>query len=341
MPSFSLDPNQLMTEVYSYPFPEVRQLLSSIQLDERFMLNTLPVVEARQLLESYGYTFAPELRPTTRIDGTLDLDEFHQPVQDRLCKVLGKRLQGIEHFDHRYPVSGSSPAIFHLLAEWSTKGELSSLAMLRGDYEGYRALAESLRVPITLYTDLSEARPKAGEVWFVSNPSARDGNWISKEAWESFASSGCAIVLDAAYVGLTADDHSIDVRAPTIRAVLTSPSKIFGVFRHRLMGTTFVREPVASMFGNKWFKDIPAMLATLALYERFADNWIPKQYRPWQLDICEQLGTLVGQEVQPSDTILLASTSQSVPEKFENFRRGDLYRFGLTKLFEHYERQMT
>jgi hypothetical protein len=33
MPSFSLDPTQLMTEVYSYPFPEVRQLLSGIALD--------------------------------------------------------------------------------------------------------------------------------------------------------------------------------------------------------------------------------------------------------------------------------------------------------------------
>jgi hypothetical protein len=32
MPSFSLDPTQLMTEVYSYPFPEVRQLLNGISL---------------------------------------------------------------------------------------------------------------------------------------------------------------------------------------------------------------------------------------------------------------------------------------------------------------------
>jgi hypothetical protein len=33
MPSFNLDATQLMTEVYSYPFPEVRQLLSGIALD--------------------------------------------------------------------------------------------------------------------------------------------------------------------------------------------------------------------------------------------------------------------------------------------------------------------
>ena len=37
MPSFSLNPTQLMTEVYSYPFPEVRQLLGSLELDECFM----------------------------------------------------------------------------------------------------------------------------------------------------------------------------------------------------------------------------------------------------------------------------------------------------------------
>lgn len=339
MPSFNLDPAKLMTEVYSYPFPEVRRLLETLHLSERLMLNTLAVTEADAILSSFPLD--PALSLVARDDGTLNLDEIHGPVQDRIKAVLAKRLLGIEGFPMRYPVAGSSAAIFHLLAEWKATGRLSRLAVLVGDYEGYRALAETLRIPIRTYETLADARPEPGEVWFVSNPSARDGNWLPAQEWAGFVATGCAVVLDAAYVGLTADSVAIDVTADNILAVLSSPSKIFGVFRHRLTGTTFVREPVASMYGNKWFKDIPALLQTLVLYENFADNWLPRQYEPWQLEICRQLSALIGVPIEPSDTILLGSTREKLPAEYAAFRRGPLYRFGLTKVFEDVERRST
>lgn len=328
-----------MTEVYSYPFPEVRNLLASLRIDERFMLNTLPIVEAESMIAGLG--FVPPLALTSRTDRTLDLDELHVPVQARIEAILAKRLTGLHTFAHRYPVHGSSPAIFALLAEWKATGVLTSIAVLAGDYEGYRALAESLQIPITSYPSFENAKPRRGEIWFTSNPSARDGNWIPAEEWSAFVASGCAVVVDAAYVGLTADDVSIDVSAQNILAVLTSPSKIFGVFRYRLTGTTFVRAPITAMYANKWFKDIPALLQTLALYEQFADNWLPKSYRHWQHDICFHLEGVVEAPIHASDTILLASAQGPVAPRFDSFQRGSVLRFGLTKTFEDYERQMS
>ena len=339
MRSFNLDPAKLMTEVYSYPFPEVRQLLGSMHVEERLMLNTLSVAEAQELMAPLS--FEPALELVGRADGTLDLDEIHGPVQDRIQAVLVKQLPGLGGFAHRYPVAGSSSAIFHLLAEWRATGRLETVAVQVGEYDGYSALAESLRIPVRTYNSLAEARPRSGEVWFVSNPSARDGNWISAEQWHSFIASGCLAVFDAAYVGLTADSTPVDVSAPNVLAVLTSPSKIFGVFRHRLTGSTFVREPIASLYGNKWFKDVPALLQTLALYERFVDNWLPKKYQAWQHEISRQLGDYVGGEVVPSDTILLASTAEALAPEFASFARGDIHRFGLTKVLEDFERQTT
>ena len=335
MPSFNPNPEHLMKDVYSYPFPEVRQLLGSLSLDPRFMLNTVPVEEAAGYLESYQ--FIPPLALPARADGTLDLDELHVPVIERIRRRVSESLPGLDGFDHAYPTHGSSQAMFTLMAEWKAKGSMQSLAVLDGEYEGYAAYAEALNIPVTKYASLEEAALKDGEVWFVSNPSATDGNWIDQQKWQSFVKAGHQIVHDAAYVGLT-ESGSLDVSAPNIRAVLTSPSKIFGVFRYRDTGVTYSREPVASMYGTKWFKDVPALLDTLKLYESFGQGELARRYRPVQERVCQALGSLVGGRVEPSDVILLGHLSGPISPGFSQYQRAGKYRFGLTKLLEDYER---
>lgn len=335
MQSFNLNHEHIMKDVYSYPFPEVRDLLRKQDLQPEFMLNTLPIEQASGLLACYN--FRPELELPARTDGTVDLDEIHLPVIERIRARNEVQLPGLGGFENAYPNHGSSQAMFTMLAEWKAKGKLDSLAVVDGEYEGYSAYAEALNIPVARYDNL-DAELKDGQVWFVSNPSAVDGNWIDETAWEKFVAAGHEIVLDAAYVGLTSE-RPLDVSAPNIRAVLTSPSKIFGVFRYRNTGITYTREPVQAMYGTKWFKDVPALLETLNLYETFGPSELPNKYRSAQEFICRQLTDVVEAEVKPADVLLLANTSGPIASEFEQYKRGANYRFGLTKLFEDIEIQ--
>lgn len=333
--SFKINPEHMMPEMYGYPFPEVREIIEGIDLNPRFTMNTLPVNQAIGYLASYDYK--PRLELPVRRDGSVDLDEIHSPVIDRIQTKMQELLPGLDTFDHRYPCHGSSPSMFALIAEWHAQGKLDSIAVVNGEYEGYSAYAETLNVPINIYDGLDGNEPKAGEVWFVSNPSAIDGNWIDSQKWRSFVDAGHEIVYDAAYVGLTSNDVSLDVSAPNIRAILTSPSKTFGVFRYRNTGVTYTREPAKSLYGTKWFKDVPALLDTLKLYESFTSNELPKKYAETQRKICDALSDYALAKIVPSDVLLLATTIDPMPEEYSSYRRGDGHRFGLTKFFEDSE----
>jgi len=334
MRSFEINPDNIMTEVYSYPFPEVRDTIAAVDLDPEFMLNTLSVERAAGMLASYN--FAPALDLPAHTNGALNLDELHVPVIDRIRQVQQETITGLGSFDHAYPTHGSSQALFNLMAEWKAQGDIESIAVLDGEYEGYGAYANSLRVPVARYVSLEDAKPKAGEMWFLSNPSALDGNWIDREVWDAFVDAGNQVVYDAAYAGLT-HGQTIDVSSPNIRAVLTSPSKQFGVFRYRNTGVTYTRESVSSMYGTKWFKDVPALLDTLNLYETYGMSELPKTYGPMQKIICQALSELAQGEVSASDVLLLAHSDQVLASDMERFKRAGNYRFGLTKLFEDYE----
>jgi histidinol-phosphate/aromatic aminotransferase/cobyric acid decarboxylase-like protein len=323
-----------MHEMYSYPFPEVRQTIAS-NLDPGFMLNTLPVSEAAGMIATYN--FQPPLELPANGQNELDLDELHTPVIERIRTVQTEHMPGLESFANTYPTHGSSQSMFTLLAEWKAKGKLSSIAVLDGEYEGYEAYANTLNIPVTRHESFEGVEPQEDQVWFISNPSAVDGNWIDKDAWKRFTEAGHSIVFDAAYVGLT-PDGTVDVSSPNIKAVLTSPSKIFGVFRYRNTGVTYTREPVDSMYGTKWFKDIPALLDTLKLYETFGHKELVHQYRPRQERICQALSELVGATIVPSDVLLLGSTTKPLGDAYQRFARRNVHRFGLTKLFEDFER---
>jgi hypothetical protein len=336
MPLFKPQPEHMMTEVYSYMFPEVRRELRGRSLEPIFLMNTVTVEDAANNL--IPFKLEPKLELPENADGSLNLDELHVPVIERIRQVVGRQIEGLETFEHAYPAHGSSPSIFGLMAEWQAREKLKTVAILEGEYEGYKAYAESLEIPLVTYPTLTGNKPKEGEVWFVSNPSALDGNWHDQEEWNEFVGDGHQIVYDAAYVGLT-DPNTINVTAPNIRAVLTSPSKIFGVFRYRDSGVTYTREPVISMIGSKWFKDVPALIDTLCLYERFGNSSLISQYRPVQADICEGISELVQGDVVPSEVLLLGTAVAIGEPAFESHRRACGYRFGLAELFEDYERQ--
>lgn len=188
MPSFKLNPSHIIEAVYSYPFPEVRNLLDAHTVSSNFMLNTLPVEKAEEYLKSYNFKSALQL--PIQPDGALDLDELHIPVIARIRTHLNAMLPGLATFTTVYPTPGSSQAIFTLIAEWKAKAEFKTIAVLEGEYEGYVAYAKSLSIPITVYPNLNELRVKEGELWFISNPNAVDGNFISDTVWQTFTTAG-------------------------------------------------------------------------------------------------------------------------------------------------------
>lgn len=342
---FSANPDNLWHEVFGYPFIETRRALGSLSLDELFHINTLPVTEAANILHDGGYIVDPALELPAYDNGQLNLDSIHEPVIDRITQRNEPLLTGLFGFNEKYPTHGSSMAIRALMAEWSRTGKMTELAVVGGEYEGYEFAAGDakhnlgLAIPVHKVVSLEDASdPVEGRVWFVSNPSAVNGNWHDDEVWQQFVAAGHDIVYDAAYVGLTAENHPIDVSAPNIKAVLTSPSKIFGTFRHRLTGIAYTREPVFSMIDTIWFKDVPALMATLILYETFEPNELPTKYKNDQLIICRSLTDHFGKTITPSDAILLSNTNETLPPEYSHYKRKPgTYRFGLTKLFEQLE----
>ena len=122
MPLSNLNPEHVMKDVYSYPFPEVRRLLGRSALDPDFMLNTLDANRAKNMLTRFD--FQPPLKLPCRSDNSLDLDELHLPVIDRIRRRVSESLPGLETFGQAYPTHGSSQSIFNLMAEWHAKDQL-------------------------------------------------------------------------------------------------------------------------------------------------------------------------------------------------------------------------
>jgi hypothetical protein len=331
--------SDLIVPVLCYPFPEVRELLGDLQLSETFHMSTLTVPEARELLHEGGYSFSHDLEIPTDPNGHVDFEHIHEPMTARITERNEPLLPGLADFEKQYATHGSAEAIFRLMAGWSATGKMTELGFVKSDYDGYVLEAMGLNIPIHDVPSLeSMGDPVEGRIWFLSNPSAIDGNWHEDEMLQDFIAAGHNIVLDYAYGGLTPEEHPLDVSAPNIQAVLTSPSKIFGAFNHRYTGVAYTREQVGSLVSTMWFKSVPALMDTLMLYETFEPQELPRQHKEKQQIICQAISELIGQTIRPSDTILMANSDNDLPPEYGLFATGPgAYRFRLSKLFAQLE----
>ena len=336
-----VNPEDTEVQILSYQFPEVREQLSKLSLPQSFNMRTQTPHEAQDKLLTGGYDFNPSLELPSDSHGLVNFEAIHVPVVKRITERNEVQLPGLSSFENQYATHGSSDSIFRLMSEWSRKktNPMTEMASINGDYDGYTWSANVLSIDTHTVASLEEAgEPVKGRVWFVSNPSATDGNWHDNDVWQKFLNDGHEVVVDGAYVGLTADEHPLDVSAPNIKAVLTSPSKIFGVFKQRFTGVTYTREMALSLVDTMWFKSLPALMGTLMLYETFEPHELARKYKDRQLIICQALGELVGKDIKPSDTILLAHTDEALaPEYSLNLSTEDRYCFRLSTLFEKLE----
>jgi len=333
-----------MKAVYCYFLPEVRSLLHEVEaaLPDDMWLVTTPAANVRKKLEDL---FDPPLDIPATSEGNINLDELHVPIIERILAVYSDTITNLGGFNFRYPTSGSSEGLFHLLAKYSARG-IKTINLLQGEYEGYAAYADHLGMDVNWInpekTDIKKLEPG---LWFISNPSARDGNIIPNESIREICDLGHKVALDFAYVGATAD-YNFEINHSNIDAVVMSFSKPYGVFRFRIGGFAFTRDETPSLYGNKWFKDSLRLMQALKLAEEIGPHTIYERYRPVQSKIIGQLNDEFGLGLRPSDSFLLAhlkaedvaNLSGVQLDMIAPYQRGTGYRFCLTPYFEMREK---
>jgi len=299
-----------ISSVYAYYYPEVREVVDKVVKN-----------------------FSQELLLKSIFPG---LDNYHDSFINKFVKYSTKYQKGLDSFENKYFVNGSSEAIFHLLVDSIFHNEGKPIYVFKGEYEGYKEYAKNMGGTVTEVDFNADIKKLPLGRWFISNPSAIDGNIIENSHIYSIANLGHEIVLDVSYLGSTRE-YQLDLTHPNIIAVLVSLSKPFGLFYYRI-GIAFTRKQMPTLYPNKWFKNILSITIGEALLDKFGIGHFYKKYQPLQEKAIKTLNEDTGLSVGPSDILLLANIpSKKVPkakeELISKFQRGDSFRFCLTPYF--------
>jgi histidinol-phosphate/aromatic aminotransferase/cobyric acid decarboxylase-like protein len=183
-----------ITTVYSYYLPEVRGLIT-------------------QLTREYPHeVFLRSIEP--------GLDDFHHPIIEKLMAYHREDVPALPQFAHRYPTSGSEEGIREYMTLLQSQG-VRHIYTWKGDYEGYREVAKTRGLGVMeLELDAEPNQFPPGH-WFLSNPSARDGNIVPAEKITAIAEAGHEVFYDLSYLAST-HPYRFDVSHPNISAVAIS-----------------------------------------------------------------------------------------------------------------------
>ncbi len=304
-----------LTTVYSYRHPETRRIIDRLLGD--------------------GFPHDVFLRATEPPGA---LDAFHEPIIDRVLDFYQPAVPALASFPHRYPTSGSEEGIREVMSLLREEG-VGFIYVHRGEYEGFQAVAEQRGLKTVEVERGTDPRGLAPGVWFLSNPSAIDGNILPDEEVHAIAEAGHRLFYDLAYLGSTVP-HRYDLSHPSVFAVALSFSKTYGLFYDRV-GFTLARREIPSLVANKWFKSVFALLIADAVVRGLTPEQLYRTYRPVQEAIVTQIRHDTGLPLQPSDAFLLAhlpaaaAAGLAAPQRelVARFRRADGYRFCLTPYF--------
>lgn len=305
----------LITTVYSYRPPEVRRAIDQALRD--------------------GFPHGIIMGGTNPAGG---LDNFHRPLINEVIEYFANDVPALAGFQHAYPTPGSEEGIREIMTLLQSRG-VTQIYVLKGEYEGYRFVGETRNLQ-TIEVD-PETNPSSIDpgYWFVSNPSARDGNIIPNEVITNICEAGHKVFYDFAYLGST-QLHLFDVSHPNIEFVVMSMSKTFGMFYDRV-GFALGREPIPSLIGNKWFKNVFSSLLARAVLNEVKPGQLAQKYGAIQREIIQAINEEFDLNMTPSDAFLLGlidseAAKQLAPEQLAmiaRFKRGDKYRFCLTPEF--------
>jgi histidinol-phosphate/aromatic aminotransferase/cobyric acid decarboxylase-like protein len=311
-----MKPFKAITTVYSYYLPEIRQLIT-------------------RLTREYPHeVFLRSISP--------GLDDFHQPIIEKLVAAHRHDVPHLGQFAHRYPTAGSEEGIREYLTLLQSKN-VKQIYVWKGEYEGFREVAKTRSIA-TVEVDF-EADPAALEPghWFLSNPSARNGMIVPGDRIRAVAEAGHKIFYDLSYLGAT-DPHVFDVSHPNIVAAAISFSKPFGLFYYRI-GFTFSREAIPTLYANKWFKNVYGLLIADRILDEIKQPELTHKNKGVQAGIVQRINDAFALGVSAGDAFLLAKLpataagqlSSERQELIGKYKRGDWYRFCLTPYFEDHE----
>jgi len=304
-----------ITTVYSYRSPKVRQAIDRVY-KEGFPHHVL----------------MGGIMPPGALDG------FSQLMVQRILAFHQKDVPGLAGFNHRYVTAGSEPGIMESFTLLRQKG-VSSIYVRKGEYEGYKAVAETRGIGIVEVERKTDPASVAPGYWYLSNPSAINGNIIPEEEIEAVCEAGHQVFYDLAYLDSTRP-HEFDVRHPNIFAAVVSFSKTYGMFYDRI-GAVFSREPIPSLYGTRWFYNPEAVLKANAVLGSLQPNELYSVYRPGQEAIIDEINREYGLGMRPSDTFLLGHLTADDAKKLNaeqlaliaRHKRADSYRFCLTPYY--------
>lgn len=292
--------------VYSYYFPEVRRVIDHIAAN-------------------YPHeTFLQSIEP--------GLDDYHKPVIESYIKHFRAQLPDLKNFPYQYVNGGASEGIFHILAQIAATNNKKPLYVLEGEYEGYSGYGANLGLHFEIVKETGDFKNVEPGIIFISNPSARDGNIIPNEEINAACEAGHKIIYDATYVGLT-NLYKFDLKNENIIAVLTSLSKPFGLYYHRI-GFTFTRNEMRTLEVNKWFKNILSLKIAKDVLDGIGETQLVNKYRSFQTEAIQKMKDELEISAIPSQVVLLASARNgTVSSEFEKYSRKHNYRFCLTPYF--------
>lgn len=295
----------VMPSVYSLAFAETNECFASTRLAAQ--LWNVSASRADFDAELAGFGLGPPPLEGERKLGLMDL--VHVPIVDGIVSALAGTLPGIDRPDlqFRYPLHGSSAGIGLLLNHLRTRLGVSRIFTLAGDYEGYAAQAANFGLDCRAVS-LEDAATVSSETFFVSNPSARDGEPLGEDFVAELTARN-RVVFDVAYHGLHGPSPT---RVPAgAWAVLWSLSKPWGLFWRRV-GLLVSQEEIPGAYSTRWFKDPERLLAAYATVRRFVPSAMSSRYRFAQRAAIDALAH-AGFPARPASTVLLAT-----------FRRTDL-----------------
>lgn len=222
-----------------------------------------------------------------------------------------------DDFKYRFPTAGASEGIYKVMAEFAARkhadGKDNKIHVFDGEYEGFRAFAEALKIPIEFH-DRAEWEKVADKIgpddqFWISQPSAIDGT-----VWPHFEELTAAIakkqpsaevVPDLTYVGNVAREFSVDVDFPNVRSVIFSHSKPCGGYYHRIGGVVS-RDESPSLFGNVWFKNLQSLSWATQMMKNDGVYDLPRKYAPVQEEAAKRVGQLLGiDDLKPADVFVL------------------------------------
>lgn len=245
--------------VYSVVWPSTEQLIRRVL-----------VQEAEQMLDRH------------RNAHTKRQDPMHEGFFDAWLRFASPVLTLPGDATHHYPTAGSSEAIREIIRQAAWKDQ--DVVIFAGEYEGYEAIANTQgtrvhRVDRHRWREVLEgyARDGApwqgrGAQWWISQPSALDGNdWPDFQEWllavERWSGS-LDVWVDLTYLGRSTAATAIDLSAsPVVAGIVFSLSKVMGAY-YRRIGGCISRAPVEGLWANRWFKNLDSLYLGQAWLEQ-------------------------------------------------------------------------